>query len=73
MKQLFCLLVVVIMATFLTSCREETFVEIPSVKAGDGLYLKSATVGELISVEYIENGKIEEFKYPNNILFKISG
>lgn len=73
MKKIFFRLAVVMIAIFLTNCRKETFVETLPVKAGDGLYLKSATAGEMALVQYLKDGKIEDFKYPNNILFKISG
>jgi len=68
-KHLFLILAVVIMAIFLAGCQKEILVETPQ---DGGLYLKSA-VNETTSVQYFKDGKIEDFSYPDNILFKISG
>lgn len=67
----FLILAVVIMAIFLAGCQKEILVETP--QADGGLYLKSATVNEMTSVQYFKDGKIDQFSYPDNILFKVSG
>ncbi len=59
------ILAVVIMAMFLASCRKL------ELTTGNGLFLKPASAGEIAVVNYLKDGKINQFSYPNNLLFEV--
>jgi hypothetical protein len=60
-------LAVVIMAMFFASCQKLELATEMKV-SNDGLFLKSAAVGETTSVSSLKDGK---FYYPNNLLFEV--
>lgn len=68
MKNLFILLLV-LNVFFLMSCQQEDLMEIKQSE----LFLKSAEVGEIISVNYFneETAKMDTFQYPKNVLFLV--
>lgn len=67
----FLILAVVIMAMLLASCQKLELATEMKI-SNDGLFLKSAAVGEKTSVTYLKDGKLDEFYYPNNLLFEVN-
>jgi hypothetical protein len=63
---------VIMMATVLTGCQKDEFVQAPTTFTEEGLFLKSAQAGQTASVQYFSDGKIEKFYYPNNLLFEVT-
>lgn len=70
MKKIFFRLAVVMMAVSLASCDKlQLATEVKT--SNDGLFLKSAAIGEIAGISYLKDGKIDQFSYPNNLLFEI--
>ena len=65
-KSIFLLLAVVMTAVILSACQKDEVLESPA-----GLYLKSATAGDVASTYYIED-EAGKLVYPNNLLFFVS-
>jgi hypothetical protein len=70
----FAILVValIMMATILTGCQKDELVQTPAAFTEEGLFLKSAQAGQTASASYFSNGKLEEFYYPDNLLFEVT-
>lgn len=63
---------VIMMATVLTGCQKDEFVQEQTPFTEEGLFLKSAQAGQTASVQYFSDGKMEKFYYPNNLLFEVT-
>ena len=73
MKARIIFLFIVIMSLFLaSSCRKS---ELFDPADPDGLYLKAANPGEIAVIHYFDSktGKVLDFQYPANKLFKVEG
>ena len=73
MKKILFLLVVLIATLFLNACQKAMLAD-KSQMVTSGLFLKSAKVGETTSTLYFDQvtGKVENFIYPNDVLFEVS-